>query len=63
MDADYHYNPPGIRGEPRFMEGVLRLTKLHGSLDWNYDARRRSIKRIGLPFGAPRLTRISQVNQ
>jgi hypothetical protein len=54
VDADYHYNPPGIRGEPRFMEGVLRLTKLHGSLDWSYDAGRRSIKRIGLPFGAPK---------
>jgi hypothetical protein len=52
VDVDYHYNPPGIRGEPRFMEGVIRLTKLHGSLDWIYDADRRAIRRVGLPFGA-----------
>ncbi|QIM15458.1 fibronectin-binding protein (FBP) [Leucobacter insecticola] len=50
MDLDLHYNPPGIRGEPRFVEGVARLTKLHGSLDWvNVD---ESIRRMGLPFGA-----------
>lgn len=34
LNLDYHYNPPGIRGEPRFVEGVVRLTKLHGSIDW-----------------------------
>lgn len=50
MDLDLHYNPPGIRGEPRFVEGVARFTKLHGSLDWaNVD---ESIRRFGLPFGA-----------
>lgn len=53
VDVDYHYNPPGIRGEPRFMEGVLRLSKLHGSLDWHLDARTRRIIRRGIPFGAP----------
>jgi hypothetical protein len=52
VEVDVHYNPPGIRGEPRFMEGVVRLTKLHGSLDWQYDAKVRAIRRIGLPFGA-----------
>src|SRR5690606_16837988 len=40
----------GIRGEPRYLEGVARFTKLHGSLDWWNDE--RDIKRIGLPFGA-----------
>lgn len=53
MDVDMHYNPPGIRGEPRYLEGVARFTKLHGSLDWlnigDY------IRRIGLPFGAKSL--------
>lgn len=50
LDVDMHYNPPGIRGEPRYLEGVARFTKLHGSLDWvNTD---RNIRRIGLPFGA-----------
>lgn len=52
IEIDMHYNPPGIRGEPRFMEGIIRLTKLHGSLDWHYDPVTRRIKRLGLPFGA-----------
>jgi len=50
VDVDLHYNPPGIRGEPRYLEGVARFTKLHGSVDWiDYDG---MIRRIGLPFGA-----------
>lgn len=52
LDVDYHYNPPGIRGEPRFMEGVLRLSKLHGSVDWHLDERTRRIIRRGIAFGA-----------
>lgn len=27
LDIDMHYNPPGIRGEPRYLEGVARYTK------------------------------------
>jgi len=50
LDVDMHYNPPGIRGEPRFLEGVVRFTKLHGSLDWY--SNNREISRLGLPFGA-----------
>ena len=50
MDIDMHYNPPGIRGEPRYLEGVARFTKLHGSIYWiNTDS---DIRRIGLPFGS-----------
>jgi hypothetical protein len=52
LDVDYHYNPPGIRGEPRFMEGVVRLSKLHGSVDWHLDERTRRIVRRGIAFGA-----------
>lgn len=52
IEVDMHYNPPGIRGEPRFMEGVIRLTKLHGSLDWAFDKEDRHISRRGIPFGA-----------
>lgn len=52
IEVDMHYNPPGIRGEPRFMEGVVRLTKLHGSLDWFFDKNERRIHRKGIPFGA-----------
>lgn len=50
MDVDMHYNPPGIRGEPRYLEGVARFTKLHGSLDWINIG--EDIRKIGLPFGA-----------
>ena len=53
VEVDVHYNPPGIRGEPRFMEGVVRLTKLHGSLDWHFNKEGRQIHRKGIPFGAP----------
>ncbi|HEY1759377.1 MAG TPA: SIR2 family protein [Bryobacteraceae bacterium] len=50
LDVDMHYNPPGIRGEPRYLEGVAKFTKLHGSLDW-VDAE-KNIRRMALPFGA-----------
>lgn len=53
VEIDLHYNPPGIRGEPRFMEGVIRLTKLHGSLDWHLNKNYRQIHRKGIPFGSP----------
>ena len=50
LDIDMHYNPPGIRGEPRYLEGVARFTKLHGSIDWINTG--EHIRRIGLPFGS-----------
>ena len=50
LNLDIHYNPPGIRGEPRYLEGVARLTKLHGSVDWIQNG--SEIRRVGLPFGA-----------
>jgi len=49
MELDYHYNPPGIRGEPRYVEGVVRYTKLHGSLDWRFND--GEIYKAPLPFG------------
>jgi hypothetical protein len=49
LDVDMHYNPPGIRGEPRYLEGVARFSKLHGSLDWVQTG--EHIRRIGVPFG------------
>lgn len=51
FDVDIHYNPPGIRGEPRYLEGVVKFTKLHGSIDWRYQE--KDLKRVALPFGAP----------
>lgn len=50
LNLDMHYNPPGIRGEPRYLEGVARFTKMHGSVDWVQV--NDGIRRIGLPFGA-----------
>ena len=50
LELDYHYNPPGIRGEPRYVEGVARFTKLHGSIDWKFENDR--VVRTLLPFGA-----------
>ena len=52
LDLDMHYHPPGIRGEPRYVEGVVRFTKLHGSLDWIYDRDSKQVRRVGLSFGA-----------
>lgn len=51
LDIDMHYNPPGIRGEPRYLEGVAKYTKLHGSIDW-VETDTNNIRKIGLPFGA-----------
>ena len=51
LNVDVHYNPPGIRGEPRYLEGVVRLCKLHGSLDWRWSD--GTLHRCALPFGAP----------
>lgn len=50
LDLDLHYNPPGVRGEPRYLEGVVRYSKLHGSVDWLQTG--DDIRRFGLPFGA-----------
>jgi hypothetical protein len=49
LEVDMHYNPPGIRGEPRYLEGVVHYTKLHGSLDWTNQG--STIRRFALPFG------------
>lgn len=54
LDLDMHYSTPGIRGEPRYLEGVARFTKLHGSVDWLQS--NRDIRRMGLPFGAANIT-------
>lgn len=54
LDLDMHYSTPGIRGEPRYLEGVARFTKLHGSVDWLQVG--HDIRRMGLPFGASDIT-------
>ena len=55
LGIDMHYNPPGIHGEPRYLEGVIKFTKLHGSLDWRATEGPTGypeVQRRGLPFGA-----------
>lgn len=49
FDVDIHYNPPGARLEARPLEGVVRYTKLHGSVDWFYED--GSVRRHGSAFG------------
>ena len=51
VELDYYYSPPGAVRDPRYLHGVFRLTKLHGSLDWRSDAERRRVVRVALPFG------------
>ncbi len=54
IGVDLHYNPPGIRGEPRYLEGVVRMSKLHGSVDWRQEkdpCGRQEIRRHVIPFG------------
>ncbi len=50
LEIDMHYNPPGIRGEPRYLEGVVHFAKLHGSIDWVYQ--NGNVRRISVLFGA-----------
>ena len=55
LGVDLHYNPPGIHGEPRYLEGVIRMTKLHGSVDWRSalgPSGGPEVQRSGIPFGA-----------
>ncbi len=56
LELDYHYNPPGIRGEPRYVEGVIKYTKLHGSIDWKFDV--NSIAKLPLEFGVDESTKL-----
>lgn len=51
LEIDYHYSPPGTVRDPRHLDGVFRLTKLHGSIDWEWEAESRRIVRAALPFG------------
>ena len=52
MQLDYFYSPPGSIHDPRHLDGVFRLTKLHGSIDWRYNPRYRRVVRDPVPFGS-----------
>jgi len=60
LNLDIHYNPPGIRGEPRYLEGVVKITKLHGSLDWRVEG--NYIKKCYFPIENPEVNDIIPVN-
>ncbi|UPK66459.1 SIR2 family protein (plasmid) [Rhodococcus pyridinivorans] len=51
INLDLHYSPPGVRGEPRLLDGVVRYSKLHGSIDWQFNG--HDIYRAPIPFGGP----------
>ena len=51
LEIDYHYTPPGSPKEPRHLDGVVRLTKLHGSLDWCWRPASRQVVRTPATFG------------
>ena len=61
LNIDMHYNPPGIRGEPRYLEGVAYFTKLHGSLDWRYN--NGDVQKVTLPFGDTNNLKINSKEQ
>lgn len=60
VDVDMHYNPPGIRGEPRYLEGVVYFAKLHGSLDWVFQD--GAVCRAALPYGAENISNYMDEN-
>ncbi|TMS50908.1 SIR2 family protein [Mycobacterium sp. DBP42] len=51
LEIDYHYSPPGSYKEPRHLDGVFRLTKLHGSLDWRWNQPEHQVVRVPSMFG------------
>lgn len=51
LEIDYHYSPPGSYKEPRHLDGVFRLTKLHGSLDWRWNQSEHQVVRVPSMFG------------
>jgi hypothetical protein len=51
LEIDYHYSPPGSYKEPRHLDGVFRLTKLHGSLDWRWNRVVHQVVRTPSAFG------------
>lgn len=52
-NIDYYYHSPDLKNEFRYAEGVVRYSKLHGSVDWYED--NGIIYRDGLRFGASEL--------
>jgi len=52
-NIDYFYKIPDSKNEFRYAEGVIRYTKIHGSIDW-YEKNNKIIQ-APLPFGSDKL--------
>ena len=59
VNIDYYYHMPDVKNEFRFAEGVIRYSKIHGSIDWYdkngivfRDALRFGADKIDLPYGS-----------
>ncbi len=50
LNIDMHYNPPGISDDPSYLPGVVRLTKLHGSLDWQSNTNEGQVEIVKFPL-------------
>lgn len=55
-NLDYHYKTSDIKNEFRYAEGVVRYSKIHGSIDWMQKKNR--IYRASLKFGADKIIEI-----
>ena len=49
-NIDYYYHTPDVKNEFRYAEGVVRYSKIHGSIDWFDDS--GTVCRDALRFGA-----------
>jgi hypothetical protein len=56
-NLDYHYIVQGSKNDFRYVEGVVRYSKIHGSLDWIQ--RKNKIIKANLKFGAQNLEDVS----
>ena len=50
---DYYYHTPDAKNEFRYAEGVVRYSKIHGSIDWYED--NGTVYRDALRFGADKI--------
>ncbi len=60
-NLDYHYKVQGTKNDFRYVEGVVRYSKIHGSLDWIQ--RKDKIIRANLKFGAPKIDDVSDYKE
>ena len=51
---DYYYHTPDAKNEFRYAEGVVRYSKIHGSIDWYED--NGTVYRDALKFGADKIS-------